>query len=202
MTIRAVLMWYLGVLVVIGGSGAAGYGALKQHQAQLAMQEAEPPAVSAAPVATAAVQIPAVAPEPQPAPTSATSKMTAASPTVRPWPPLPKAQMAEAPAAAPAAVQAPAPPALTWAAASRPWASPPKALIAHNSRRHPSRPTVASAHRPSIRSNQSHRPRLYAAARVPPAPRVTYYAYPGYYPYQPGYAYYSHYPRYPYYSTY
>ncbi|HEX4366007.1 MAG TPA: hypothetical protein VH023_04215 [Rhodopila sp.] len=205
MTIRAVLMWYLGALVVIGGSGAAGYSAIKQHQAQVAEQEAEPPAAL---VATAATPVPLVASASrQPsAPQPAAKIKTAASPPERSWPPLSAARVAEVPAASTATAQPPAPPPLTWSAASlatRPWPSRPKALTTHySSRKRELRRVAASSRRPSVHSIPVHRPQLYVAARVPSAPRASYYGYPGYYPYQPGYAYYSYYPRYPYYSTY
>ena len=76
---RAVLMWYIGALVLVGGSGAAGFTALKQHRAQLATQVAtvatpqvmeEPaPAAAPAPVAAAAVRAPTVVSPPHhPAP--------------------------------------------------------------------------------------------------------------------------------------
>jgi hypothetical protein len=180
MTIRSVLMWYLGALVVIGGSGTAGYSALKQHRALLETQVAalptpqvteEPPApppAAPAPVATAAAQAPAVAPtlhHPSPAPLALAR--AAVPPLSRPWPTLPKAVAAD-----------------------------------NGSRRHTPTLVVASSHRPSVHANSSHRPTLYAAAHGPTAPHVTYYAYPGYYPYQPNYAYYSYYARYPYYSAY
>ena len=200
MSIRAVLMWYLGALVIVGGSGAAGYSAIKQHRALLAEQAtarpaeqvAETPATPpATPMAAAAVQPPAATPAPHPGPTAATK--TAAAPLGHPWPPL-------ATPVATAAVEAPVVPA--WAAESqRPRPSLPKAVAAHVTvRKHTSHSEVASWRRPVVHPKLPRRPAVYAAAHPPSAPRVTYYAYPGYYPYQQGYPYYSYYPRY--YSTY
>ncbi|HEY4172034.1 MAG TPA: hypothetical protein VGM42_03335 [Rhodopila sp.] len=214
MTIRGVLMWYLGAIIVVGGSGAAGYTAIKQHRALLAEQSAttqvaeQAPAPSpAAPAETAAVQAPAVTPVPHPSPAAATK--TAAAPVGRPWPALPKAEaLAEATPVATDAAQVPTVP--SWALEApvpRPSRSPRRPVIAHNSSsgKHASHVVVASLHRPVERPNPPHRPAVYAAAHAPAAPRVTYYAYPGYYPYQSGYPYYSYYSRYsryPYYSTY
>lgn len=62
-------------------------------------------------------------------------------------------------------------------------------------------PTVVVVRRPA-RATSARRHAQYAAARVPPAPRVAYYAYPGYYAYASGYAYYGYYPSYQYYSAY
>jgi hypothetical protein len=166
-TIRAVLMWYLGAIVLIGGSGTAGYHALKQHRAlQAAHVAALSPNPAVTPVAEAAAVVPTTAPSP-------------------------------APAVSPAAAASPAPAALAKADESPfVWPSPPhpKALTAFNhSRKHASGAMAASFHRVS-QPNPPHRPEVYTAAAAPYAPRVVYYAYPGYYQYRAGYAYYAYYP--------
>jgi hypothetical protein len=192
MSIRAVLMWYIGVLVVIGGSGAAGYTALRQHRALPATQVAALPAtqVAAQPTTPTAAQ-----------PTTQAATLPTTQVAKPPAAPVAKAAVqvaATAPARhpSPARRPSPAPAASSWADASAlmgPLPPLPRALPAHNvSTRHVSHFVVASSHRHG----------LYAAAHEPSAPRVTYYAYPGYYPYRPAYAYYSYYPRYPYYSAY